>query len=116
LHFIFSVSPENGVGPGCPDPARVPSYLLIVGSPEDIPFEFQHGHSIQYHVGRLYFDTIEEYRNYAESIVSLETGARRSSRAIAFFGPHQAHDHATALGNEQLMSPLINFVSRVFPT
>jgi hypothetical protein len=52
---------------------KVPYYLLIVGSPERIPFKFQMEFKQQWVVGRLYFDDIEDYGRYAASVVAYET-------------------------------------------
>jgi hypothetical protein len=55
------------------DPSQgVPYYLLIVGSPERIPFEFQALLKMQWAVGRLYFDDIEDYGRYAQAVVEYE--------------------------------------------
>jgi hypothetical protein len=55
-----------GLGPGQEDPGRVPRFLLIVGSPTQIPFEIQYDlGQLGYSVGRIYFEMPEAYLNYA---------------------------------------------------
>ena len=42
------------VGIGVVDPTKIPLYVLLVGSPERIPFEFGHLLDVEYCVGRLH--------------------------------------------------------------
>jgi len=82
------------------DPRKgVPYYLLIVGSPQQISFEFQALLKLQWAVGRLYFDDIEDYGRYAQAVVDYEAPdfrpAQRKS-AAAWVTKHDG-DAATTL-------------------
>lgn len=99
-----NVDPQNGV----------PLYVLIVGSPALIPFEFQYLLDLYWNVGRLDFDTPEEYRKYAESVVEYETSATvPNSKRATIYATRNDGDRATALLHDQVARPIVKGTDKV---
>ncbi len=76
----------------------VPFYLLIVGPPQRIPFEFQAHFDLQWAVGRLHFDEVADYASYATKVVEYEKGTGPAqSRRAAVWMPRNPGDLATPM-------------------
>ena len=83
--------------------AGVPYYLLIVGPPTEIPFEFQFRLDYYWATGRLWFETAAEFRQYAESVVAYESGETvETTRQMAVFSPRNGDDIAANLVSDNL--------------
>ena len=89
---------RHRVSTGNFEPELVPYYLMLVGPPTQIPFEFQYLLGIEYAVGRLAFDSASDYASYARSVVAYETAsAVKNSKDIVYWGTCHPADPATNL-------------------
>ena len=77
----------------------VPYYVLIAGSPDRISFEFQAMLKMQWAVGRLHFDDIEDYGRYAQAVVQYESAAFKPEQRknVALWTTRNNGDLATAM-------------------
>jgi hypothetical protein len=100
----FLAEHEAAMGPV--NPNRMPYYLLLVGGPERIPYQFQHQLDVQYAVGRVCFDTPEEYARYAQSVIDAETGGVTRDRRVALFAARNPDDEAMTMSADLMMKPL----------
>jgi hypothetical protein len=105
---------RSGAGPGDVDPDRIPYYLLLVGSPDAIPFQFQYLMDVQHAVGRIWFEAPEAYASYAHSVVAAEDVAPRPARDVCLFGVR--HDPATRFSADQLIVPLAEALTASEPS
>lgn len=101
---------RHGMGPGVVDPDKVPYYLLLAGGPEEIPYDVQYQLGVGYGVGRLGFDHVDGYRDYAESVVWAETDGTERSREVELFGVET--DGTTRRTLEEMIVPLADHLER----
>jgi hypothetical protein len=98
-------------GGGAVDPDQFPYYVLLVGTPEQIPFEFQYQLDVQYAVGRLCFDQNEDYALYAQAVIAAETGVTAVPKKASFFAVATPGDPATLLSSAELVTPLASLMA-----
>jgi len=96
---------RHGIGLGRVSPERMPYYLLLVGSPADIPYRFQQQLDLNYAVGRLYFDDLIAYHHYATSVGESESSLGHQRR-VSLFAPRFPGDTHTATTVEELVVPV----------
>ena len=102
---------RHGVAPGVSDRRLVPHYLLLVGDPETVPFDFQYQLSTTNAVGRLHFETHAEYAAYARAVVEAESGRRKLPRRVMVFAPANAHDKSMMLTVREFADPLARSIA-----
>ncbi len=96
-----------GVGPGLVDPREMPFYVMLVGTPEQIPYSFQYQLDVMRGVGRLDFGSdVDAYDRYARAVVASEGDAFSLPRRATFFAPMNPGDKATKLSAQYLVQPL----------
>ena len=106
---------RHGAEFGATDPRQMPYYLLLVGGPHETSFSFQYDLDVRHAVGRLDFDTPEEYAAYAESVVAAEkawSSTPSPMRSLALFCPPNPDGVSVRLKDE-LVAGLKNRFSSV---
>ncbi len=89
------------------DPSQgVPYYVLLVGTPDQIPFSFQYELDVLYAVGRLCFENPEEYARYARNIVEFETGTAAQAKNLAIYCTKNDGDPATRILHDEIAVPI----------
>lgn len=96
-----------GAAPGeAADPKKLPYYVLLVGDPISIPFEFQSQLDVTYAVGRICFNCVDEYRAYAKHVVLSESGEAVAPKRALFLGTRNPGDRPTRRSSDMLVKPL----------
>lgn len=105
---------RHGMGPSVVDPRKVPYYLLLLGPPDQVAFDFQYQLGVSYAVGRLDLTNAEDFAAYAATVVAFERSLEKthdgvpapSARRLHFFATRHPGDTPTALSATRLVTPL----------
>ncbi len=93
-----------GIEVGTVHPDQLPYYILIIGDPETVPFEFQVELGTQYAVGRLDFLSSQDYWQYAQNVINCEQGQNHVRPDVTLFHAH----HTDRRGVELIPEGFIN--------
>jgi hypothetical protein len=90
---------------------KSPQYILIVGTPQQVPFRFQSVLSTVANVGRLDFDSLEDLQTYVDKIIRLEAVPDPVlEREAIFFAPDFGLPDPTYFSREYMAKPLSQHV------
>ncbi|MGA2371891.1 MAG: hypothetical protein ACLPPV_15705 [Candidatus Korobacteraceae bacterium] len=95
---------RQGATPGPVDPDQMPYYLLIVADPLTVTYTCQLNLDIHRGVGRIYFETPQEYASYARTVAAAESGGTPLPRRAVVFA--SAIDQTTQMSCNELAIPL----------
>ncbi len=105
LESVGAFLERHGVSPGTVTLDKLPYYLMIVGDPAVVPFDFQTGLGVDHAVGRLWLGSAAAFERYALAAVVAEK-TPVFAQNLAFFGPTNDGDPATTQSAAQLIGPL----------
>jgi hypothetical protein len=89
------------------EPRDRPYYVLVVGSPQLVPFHFQALLDSTSATGRVAFDRLDDLDSYVTKVIRLEQAQKAATRPEAvFFAPDAGPDDATYFSRKFLAEPL----------
>ncbi len=103
---------RHRISRGLADPDQMPYYVLLVGGPDEIPYEFQYQLDAMRAVGRIHFDALQDYANYAYYVEQADTGQIALPHRVVFFDVVNPGDEATRLSSRYLVQPLYEKLSQ----
>jgi hypothetical protein len=109
----FRIRHKVGLGDAA-DPDKMPYYLLLVGDPERIPFRVQYQLDVTRSIGRIHFESIDDYARYAQSVVESELAVAQPATAT-LFGVRNHDDRATTMSADLLVQSLANALPQEVP-
>jgi hypothetical protein len=92
---------------------QVPHYVLIVGSPQQVPFHFQSLLSSAAAVGRVSYDSLDDLDTYVKKILKLETmSSPVTTRDAIFFAPDAGLGDATYFSRRYMAEPMAETIEK----
>jgi len=92
---------------------KVPSYILIVGGPEQVPFHFQSHLDVMANVGRIGFDTLDELQQYVTKLIRIETEPEPLvTRDALMFAPDAGISDPTYFSCKFMVEPIAQHIQQ----
>lgn len=113
--LVFGGEPEDSWGDWLQDNyfarelegKKVPQYVLLAGGPDVLPFRLQSLMDVVANVGRLDFESVDQFSQYAQKLVRLETAAAPVvKREAILFAPDGGSHDPTYFSREYMVKPL----------
>lgn len=93
-----------------------PDYILLIGSPDLIPFGFQAKLDLEANVGRVDFDTIADLKNYVKKICDFYDKPPKLQKEVLFFATNHGivnnKRDATHYSLNHMVNPLIDYCKK----
>lgn len=94
---------------------RTPQYVLLVGTPQQIPFGFQSVFATVANVGRVDFESIDQLRAYVEKLLRLEAAVEPVvAREAIVFAPDAGRPDPTYFSRRYMAEPIADHVADAF--
>jgi len=92
---------------------RPPHYILIIGSPQQVPFHFQSFLDTFSSVGRIDFDNQGQFKTYIDKVIRLEKQTDPACiKETIFFAPDGGQSDPTYFSKRFMAEPLADHVEK----
>ncbi len=99
-------------GMSTPEKMR-PHYILIVGSPQHVPFLFQSLLDVIASVGRVHLESLDDLETYVNKLIRLETAPQPAvDKEVFFFAPNHGARDATHFSHQYMVKPMRKYVHK----
>lgn len=90
---------------------KTPHYIMIAGSPDQVPFRFQSILNTVANVGRVDFDTLDDLKQYVDKLIRIETAPEPLvTRETVLFAPDGGPSDPTYFSREYMAKPMADHI------
>jgi hypothetical protein len=97
------------------DTGKIPKYILIVGSPDQVPFRFQSILDSVANVGRVAFDDLDDLETYVKKLIRIETASELFlDKEALIFAPDGGLPDPTYFSRLYMAQPMTEHIRNKF--